>query len=207
MSEASDQRIAPGLRQALPLPYSWLKTYQQDPVGFMLRNARKFGDPFRLQAGPIVLHTVIHPDYVQRVLHDNVDNYPRGLLYYVFRPGVGSGLITTDGEAWSSQRRIANEAFRPDRIANYAALTTNAAEGMMERWREYARKGQPFDLAQELLRVTLRVLSKVIFATDIAGDGDPAGRAIEDMWKNTSPLTRLLTSIRLRRFRRAVISA
>src|ERR1700710_1297675 len=48
---------------------------------------------------------VSEPRAVRRIFLDNVANYRKDSLQLrVLRPGLGSGLLTVDGEAWRVQR-------------------------------------------------------------------------------------------------------
>ena len=100
----TDRKIAPGRRVLLPVPVGILAEYPRNPIGCLTDMVRQFGDVFRAQVGTAVIHLIIHPNDVQRVFQDRVENYPRSWLYYVFDIGVGKGMVATKGEVWRQQR-------------------------------------------------------------------------------------------------------
>src|SRR5215510_13509107 len=59
------------------------------------------GDFVRLNVGPQSVYLVSHPDYLQRILRDNYQNYRKpDMLYAAARKVVGQGLVTSTGELW-----------------------------------------------------------------------------------------------------------
>ncbi|HEV8290440.1 MAG TPA: hypothetical protein VGP94_00890, partial [Tepidisphaeraceae bacterium] len=93
MSGNNGLKIAPGLRQILPLPYGSVGWARRDPLGFLVENRRRFGDVFRNQFGPWVYHLLSHPAHVQHVLQDNYKNYPRSRHYRFTKLVIGDGLV------------------------------------------------------------------------------------------------------------------
>jgi cytochrome P450 len=100
---------APGYRQLIPLPFpgSSLAWSRRDPLGFLSDAAKRFGPVFRHRVGPLVFHLVSEPEHVKQVLQDNYRNYPRSWLYRFTRLVGGDGLVSTEGDVWRRQRRMA----------------------------------------------------------------------------------------------------
>jgi cytochrome P450 len=63
------------------------------------------------------------------------------------------------------QRRLAQPAFHPTRIAAYADTLSSYAARRAELWRD----GQRFDVAREMAAYTLAVVGKTLFDADIEG--------------------------------------
>lgn len=163
-------RIAPGLRQLLPLPYGHVARSRRDPLGFLMDGARRFGAVFHHQFGPFVFILVSHPDGVRHVLQDNYRNYPRSWLYRRTRPLIGDGLVSTEGEVWRRQRRMVQPAFTHQRVAALAAPMTELAARMLDRWEAHAGAGRPFDVAAEMVTLTLDIVGRTLLGVDMAGD-------------------------------------
>jgi cytochrome P450 len=162
----------------VPLPYGWIARLRRDPLGFLLDGLRRYGDVFRFQLGPRVIHQLAHPDHVKHVLLDHQKNYPRSWLYDRAGVVVGSGLVTTEGPAWRRLRRMAQPAFHQQRVAALAGVMTAATEAMIERWRVHARSGAPLDVAAEFVAVTLRVVGRALLGIDLGGEADRIGPAM-----------------------------
>src|SRR5436305_13980712 len=64
---------------------------------------------------------VSDPAAVRRVFLDNSANYRKDAVQLrVLRPGLGSGLLTADGEAWKMQRRALAPLFSLRQVAAFA---------------------------------------------------------------------------------------
>jgi cytochrome P450 len=153
---------------------------QQDPLRLYMRAREQFGDIVRLRTIPSVYwYLVTHPHDVEHVLQINQRNYrkpdvfnnPVGLL-------TGRGLLTSEGDFWRHQRRLAQPAFHRQRLAALATLMTDAAESTAERWSQSAANGTPMDIAAEMMRLTLKITSLALFSNDISDKADRVGPAV-----------------------------
>ena len=105
------------------------------PHAFLLQIARLYGDVVRYPVGPLAVYLVVHPDGVKHVLQDNAKNYSKDTFQYNLLSSItGRGLLTSDGDFWLRQRRLAQPAFHRQRIAGFAGLMTAYAEAMLVRW-------------------------------------------------------------------------
>jgi cytochrome P450 len=144
---------------------------RRDPLGFLMENALRFGPVFRYQVGPFVFHLASHPDGVRHVLQDHYRNYPRSWMYRRVKPVIGDGMVSTEGEVWRRQRRMAQPAFTHQRVAALAAPMTELAGEMLDRWdATFARTGRTFDLAAEMVELTLRIVGRTLLGVDLSGD-------------------------------------
>ena len=168
-------RIAPGPR-GRPIIGS-LSAFRADPIGFLGGLRREHGDVARFRLGKHVCHLVAHPRGVRHVLQDNSRNYGKqtpGIIK--LRSILGNGLLTSEGAFWLRQRRIAQPAFRRERIAAFAAMMAKAVDDMRGEW-EGARGGE-VDVAATMMKVTLRIVSETLFGTDVSPAAHELGRAL-----------------------------
>lgn len=185
MATATGRKRAPGIRQLLPLPYGAVAHSRRDPLGFLMSGMHRYGDVFRYQVGPFVFQQLAHPDHVRHVLLDNQRNYPRSWYYNRTKPIIGNGLVTTEGAAWRRLRRMAQPAFQRERIAAFAATMTAAAAEMCARWRQLAERGEPVDIAEEFIALTLRIVGRALLSIDLGGAADQIGPAIATLLEYT----------------------
>jgi cytochrome P450 len=130
----------------------------------------QYGDVVRLRLPGKSVILLAHPDHVKRVLSDNRANYEKGVTYDNFRLLAGNGLITSEGDFWKRQRRLAAPAFHGDAIAALATTMTAAATDMLATWD--AAGDKRFDLHHEMTQLTLRIVGESLFGQDLAADGD-----------------------------------
>src|SRR5215472_11118642 len=61
------------------------------------------------------------PAAVRRIFLDNAVNYRKDdLQLRILRPGLGNGLLTSEGDAWRMQRRSLAPLFSPRQVAEFA---------------------------------------------------------------------------------------
>jgi cytochrome P450 len=132
---------------------------------------QRYGEVVRLRMAGRTMILLAHPDHVRHVLYDNRDNYFKGPTYDSFRLLSGNGLITSEGDFWKRQRRLAAPAFHNAAIAALGEIMTGATVDMLAAW----DAGSPvvrFDLHQEMTRLTLRIVGESLFGQDLRGDMD-----------------------------------
>jgi cytochrome P450 len=178
MTAIANHRTAPGPRQRWPLPYGMIAEMRRRPLRYYPEMARQYGDVVRFQIGSYVWHLLRHPDHIKHVLQDHQKNYPRSRFFNFMKPVVGEGLVTSEGDVWLGQRRLIQPVFQRQRVAAFGAMMTTAAAGMLKRWQATAVNGQPLDIAAEMMRLTLEIVGRALFTTDISGEADELGRAL-----------------------------
>src|SRR5512140_2993116 len=112
-----------------------LPAIQRNPPFYLLECASRYGDVVRFQAGPVTALFLNHPDAVRRVLQDNNRNYTKDTIQYnALSTVTGRGLLTSDGDFWLRQRRLAQPAFARPRLQAIGPLVETAAARILPRW-------------------------------------------------------------------------
>ena len=173
-STSAELRL-PGGPVGLPILGDAL-TYLRDPMGYLVRIRQKYGAVVRL---PLPVYTPIlisDPALLEQVLvTDNKSYVKDAFLRRLAREVVGQGLLTSEGDFWRRQRRLAQPAFHRERIAEYATIMTTAA---MEYVSEL-RPGQERDLHEDMMRLTLQIVSRTLFSADVADMASVVGKSLE----------------------------
>src|SRR5271170_7617890 len=106
------------------------------------------------------------PVAVKHVLLDNVANYEKTeIMRRILEPGLGKGLLTSEGETWKVHRRTMTPAFDQRSVAAYAAVMTGAAEELMRKW-DSVRPDSTVDVSIAMMQVTLQIISRTMFSSD-----------------------------------------
>jgi cytochrome P450 len=109
---------------------------------------------------------VNEPAAIKHVLIDNAANYQKTEIgRRVLEPGLGKGLITSEGETWRQHRRIMSPAFDHRSIAAYTPIMTGAAGELLAEWGKLGA-GVSIDVATAMMQVTLNIISRTMFSTD-----------------------------------------
>jgi cytochrome P450 len=147
---------------------------RQDPLNFMTRLAREYGDLSSFRVGTERIFFVNHPDYVRDVLVNHYDNFLKGRGKQRAKHFIGEGLLLSEGDTHRRQRRLAQPAFHRPRVAAYANVMAEYCGRTSARWRD----GQVLDAWNEMLRLTLAVTGKTLFNADVESKSDEVGRAM-----------------------------
>ena len=75
-----------------------------------------------------------HPDLVRDILVTNQSNFTKSRALQRARILLGEGLLTSEGEFHLRQRRLVQPAFHRDRLAAYAAVMSDCAVRVRDRW-------------------------------------------------------------------------
>lgn len=127
------------------------------------------------------------PDGIRHVLLDNAANYRKSdLTRRLLEPGIGRGLLTSEGETWRRHRRIMAPAFDPRSVAGYAPIMAEVVHELLERWNGLPRGGE-IDISTEMMHATLHIISRAMFSTDSDGIVDVVGHGVEEYQKTVRP--------------------
>jgi cytochrome P450 len=149
-------------------------TYLRDQLGYLQAAVREHGDIVRLRLGHLMTYIMVHPDHVDYVLRSHADNFIKDKMTRWLIPLVGEGLLTSEGDFWRRQRRLAQPAFQRQQIERYAAVMIEHTERMLESWGD----GQVRDIHDDMARLTLSIVAKTLFGTEIAGEADVVGESL-----------------------------
>ena len=170
--------------------YRTLPKLRRDTLrGFTDLTAR-FGHVVRFK-GLWTTFILTHPQDIEHVLQTNAGNYRKGRSYRVMRESTGNGLFVSEGEFWRRQRRLAQPAFHRGRIAGFARTMAHATAEMLAKWDLRFTRGEAFDVFSEMSALTLRIVGRTLFSTELAGETDAISRmlavgqdfAIRRMWQ------------------------
>ena len=180
--------------------------YVRDELGYLHRCAREFGDVVRLRLGGTIVYVLNHPALIEQVLRGRPEDFRKDVLTRGLIPVVGQGLLTSEGDFWRRQRRLAQPAFQHQQIRRYGEVMVEAAGRMLAGWAD----GRVADVHRDFMGLTLDVVARTLFGADVAAEAHDVGEALETIMEYfQSPLRWLPARERLplpgsRKFRRAV---
>ena len=154
-----------------------LREFSRDRLGALTRWQRQYGDLVWARFGPRSILFLNHPDLVEEVL---VAQNRRFIKHYRLRSSrrtLGKGLLTSEGDFWRTQRKLAQPAFHRDRITAYADVMIQYTERMLVSWKD----GQTRDVQADMMRLTLEIVARTLFAAEIGSDSAGASAAMETL--------------------------
>jgi cytochrome P450 len=154
---------------------------------------------------------VNEPQAIKHVLLDNAANYVRADIgRRLLEPGLGRGLLTSEGERWRRHRRIMAPAFDHRSILGYAPIMTEIAAAQADGW-DLLPDGAEIDVAAAMMHATLHIISRAMFSSDSDDIVDTVEQGVAHYQANVRPglldligapdwMCRLLSPKRGRRF-------
>jgi cytochrome P450 len=152
-----------------------MSDFSRDMFAFIQR-CRNYGDIVSMRFLYMRTYFLYHPDDIEYVVATNAKNFikSRNQRSALFQRLVGNGLLTSEGELWKRQRRLAQPAFHRGRINAYAETMAGYAERMIATW----RNGEERDLHRDMMRLTLEIVVKTLFNSDVSADADKVGQVL-----------------------------
>ena len=148
--------------------------YMRDPLGFVERAKREYGDIVQLKLGPLRTYLVNHPEYIDYILRGHADNFHKDRMTRWLIPLVGEGLLTSEDAYWRRQRKLAQPSFQHQQIERYGAVMVEHTERMLDAWQD----GEVRDPHEDLMRLTLAIVAKTLFDAELAGDAEVVGESL-----------------------------
>jgi cytochrome P450 len=151
-----------------------------NPVRVLTKYIGLHGDTFRFYFGGVKEAIVtIDPVVIQHVLKTNSDNYHKSHIQKK-RMGhfLGKGLLTTEGEAWKTQRRLIQTGFERKQLE---VLSSIMQDSLTDSLRDFDRKARlgPVDIYPLMMKITFAMVGKSLFGARLKEeDIDLISRAI-----------------------------
>jgi cytochrome P450 len=152
---------------------------RDDPLATVMKLMQRGERMSRVRLGVKSGFFLFEPTDIRRVLMDAGNVYTKTTRgYEKLRILLGNGLVTSDGDFWLRQRRIAQPAFHRSCIQSFAGSMVAAATDQCDRWRSAACTGAPVDVAEAMNFTTLRIAGETLMSVDVTTDGREVGEAM-----------------------------
>jgi cytochrome P450 len=174
MSSAAKLKFPPGPSNGLKR-WSLGPLNSGDPLKYFTGLMREYGDLVSLRVLNFRILLLNHPDHIEDVLVNHPRKFIRGRVLLANKRVFGRGLLTSDGDFWLRQRRLAQPAFHRARIAGYASTMVEYTERLLHEWQD----GEERDIHAEMMRLTLQIVGKTLFDADVERDAQDIGKSME----------------------------
>ncbi len=160
------------------LPYlGSLVGYFSDPLGFLTRISRKYGDIVYFTLGSRRMYLLNNPEQIKDVLVTHNRSFTKSRALSRAKLVLGEGLLTSEGDLHLRQRRIIQPVFHHTRIKSYGDVMAYYGSRTGEGW----RNGDTLDIHREMTGLTLSVVSKTLFDADVESESDEIVGALTDI--------------------------
>ena len=151
-----------------------LPEYARDRLSLFKRMARE-GDVIGIRFGPFPAILFNKPEHVQSILVEHAYDFDKGIaVHNVFRPVIGDGIFSSEGELHRRQRKLMAPSFQPRHIASYAEIIGYYGEQIQQTWPD----GGVIDINQQMTNLTMSIIGKALFDADVFTEADELGAAM-----------------------------
>ena len=147
------------------------------------RWAERYGPLYRVRAGPVRMAVVSDVEAVRRVHRERPDRFRHTRLVEAMGADLDmKGLLLSGGDDWRHQRRIVVKALGTGRLKPFFPALTVSVGRLRTRWDRAADTCQPVDLCDDLMRLTVDVITSFALGSDfntLETGGPPIQRRLD----------------------------
>jgi len=149
-----------------------------DPLSMFTRGANQYGDLVQYRFAWMRYFLVNDATAAHHVLIENAKAYHKSPNYQGLKVILGNGLLTSEGDLWRRQRKLAQPAFHRESLKSFVDSMVSATRDTVTRWdREVVAKGS-FDVHAEMMRLTFRIVGQTLLGADLEADAKDFGAAL-----------------------------
>ena len=138
--------------------------YNADPLAFMTRAAREYGDFVPLRLGPIRGVLLSNPKDVESVLVEHARSFHKSRGLHRLSTLLGNGIFISEDNYWLRHRRSMQPAFSKSSVERYEGTMVRRAQSALQRW----AGRDAIDVVLEARRLTLEIAAESLFGNDIS---------------------------------------
>jgi cytochrome P450 len=138
--------------------------YNADPLAFMTRAAREYGDFVPLRLGPIRGLLLSNPKDIESVLVEHARSFHKSRGLHRLSTLLGNGIFISEGDYWLRHRRSMQPAFSKASVERYEGTMVRRTQAALDRW---AGRDE-IDVVLESRRLTLEIAAESLFGNDIS---------------------------------------
>ncbi len=152
------------------------RAFARNPLPVLLEAYERYGSVFtvRVLHAPVIFMIGPAANHYMTVSHAENFRWRDGSMGDLI-PLLGDGLLTIDGEAHRSARRIMLPAFHRERVLDAGTTMLEEAAAALERW----APGQRLDLYRWTRELALRIAMRALFGFDPRQGGSGGALAHE----------------------------
>jgi cytochrome P450 len=169
-------RFPPGLEHNL-IWYAFRKFRPHDPIRLFEHLVEQYGAVSHYRIGPEDIVFLNDPELIREVLVVQNENFVKERTVQRSKMLLGEGMITAEGEKHRTQRRAAQPAFHRRRIIGYGDVIVRESVRAREDWRD----GVQIDVAQQMIALTLEIVSQTLFDVKLGREVHEIAAAINQI--------------------------
>ncbi|KAK8959246.1 Cytochrome P450 734A1 [Platanthera guangdongensis] len=136
------------LSKIQPHFHSWIKLYGRNILTWH---------------GPTPRLVVGEPELAKEILSDRDGLFPKYEPPVFMKKLLGDGLVTSTGQKWARQRKLATQAFHTENLKGMIPMVIASVESMLENWIKL--DGKEVDFFKDFTILTSEIISRTSFGS------------------------------------------
>ncbi|HTI15892.1 MAG TPA: cytochrome P450 [Dictyobacter sp.] len=166
-------KVIPGISE-LPLVGSMFR-HSHDRISLYQYVASECGAIGQFHFGPYKMVQLNDAALMHKALVEHHADLDKGDgMRKAFQPVIGNGLFISDGDLHRKQRKLMAPSFQPRHITGYADAMVAFGEQIQQLWPD----GTSIEANHEMTRLTMSIVGKVLFNSDVFTESDELGHAM-----------------------------
>lgn len=158
------------------------KEFRADPLAFCSKMERDYDGFCKVQLGPVKGIFVSDPEIIKQVLATKNKSFVKGSQYKELKHFLKDGLLTSEGETWFKQRRLAQPSFYKKTVETFFNIMVKYSDKLVNEWSE---KGA-FEALPSMNTFTLAAIGEAVFNRDLTKDANSIGSNLGFMIEETN---------------------
>ncbi len=148
---------------------------QRDPLGVLTKLKETYGDIVNVRLPLSTAYLVADPALIEQVLLRDHHVFRKDILTRELRFLLGDGLLTSEGDHWKRVRKLASPPLTKRAISAYADEMVLAARRSVSTFTPEV----PRNVHEDLMQLTLEVVTRTLFGTDLPPGSEGVGSALQ----------------------------
>jgi cytochrome P450 len=136
-------------------------------IDFFAEFKKKHGYYYKLKMADRRIMVCTSPEGIKHVLVDNNKNYTKSFAYDIIKIFLGNGLLTSEGEFWKKQRRLAQPAFHKQKLELMFQNMLEETNQTIHTLKKFADTNQEINFNSILYNLTLNIVNKTLFFNEV----------------------------------------
>lgn len=147
-------------------PLECLRRMLQNPLTELEALHRQYGDIVRIPMPVRNFVLLTDPELSGKILVGTEKNNTKSLGYRRLQVVLGQGLVTSDGDLWKQQRKLANPSFTAARLQSFVQPILNEADQLVDELHQQVRKDPIVDISKRMMHTTFSIIMRILFSYD-----------------------------------------
>ncbi len=152
------------------------KEFQTDPIGFLTRLSKEYGEVAKFRLGPFQnVYHVLNPDLIKQILVTKQQSFVKSKDFNLLKPLIGEGLLTSEKDFHMRQRRLIQPSFKKTHIGQYAKDMIDITMDYISTWQHDDER----IITKDMMDITLGIISKTMFSMEFKDGYEIVGKPLE----------------------------